>query len=289
TARAGASPSVAAFPVTLERSDGNSLTLTAAPKRFVSLSPGATEILYALGAQSELAAVDKQSDFPDAAKNFPTKLDAFSPNVEAIAALKPDLVFVTGNEGGLIDALDRLSIPVLFSDLNEVKTLDDVYGQITLLGKASGKDAEATALVASLKARAKKVTDAVQDVTPAQAPTVYHEVDDTYFTASDGSFIGNLYTLLHAKNIAGDGGGSPYPQLTAEKIIAANPSVVVLADEAFGTTVDSVKQRPGWQTIAAVKNNAIFSIDPDISSRAGPRIINALEQLAKDIYPQRFK
>ncbi|HEX5479314.1 MAG TPA: cobalamin-binding protein [Dehalococcoidia bacterium] len=293
SARQAASPTTAPaaaaqFPLTLTRSGGKTLTLDKAPARIVSLSPGATEIIYAIGAESQMVAVDKQADYPAAAKDFPTKLDAYEPNVESIAALKPDLVFVASDPGGLVDALDRLQIPVLWSDLNDVKTVDDVFGQITLLGKATGRTDAADALVASLRQRVDAVTSKVSDV-PMGQKSVYHEVDSTYYTASDGTFIGDLYRLLHVKNIAGDAGGSPYPQLTQEAIIAANPQVIVLADEPFGTTVDSVKQRAGWQTIDAVKNNAIFAIDPDLASRAGPRIVDALEQLAKDIYPERFQ
>jgi len=284
-AAAGATVAASAFPVQLGRSDGRTLTLDRAPRRIVSLSPGATEIIYALGAQDELAAVDKQSDYPQAAKDFATKVDAYEPNVETIAALNPDLVFVATDVNGLVAALDRLSIPVLFSDLNDVKTVEDVYGQIALLGKATGRSAQADALVASLRAREKKVTDFVAGVAPQDAPRVYHEVDNTYYTVSDGTFIGDMYRLLRAKNIAGDGGGSPYPQLTQEQIIAADPTVIVLADSEFGTTVDSVRARAGWQNIAAVKAGAIYPLDPDIISRAGPRIIDALEQLAHDLYP----
>ena len=284
-----ASTAAAAFPVQLQRSDGKTLTLGRAPSRVVSLSPGATEIIYALGAQDELAAVDKDADYPPAAKDFATKVDAFQPNVESIAALKPDLVFIASDVNGLVAALDRIDIPVLFSDLNDVKTVDDVFGQISLLGKATGKEQQAEALVTSLRTRERKVTDAVANVSAADAPTVYHEVDSTYYSAAEQTFVGDLYRLLRAKNIAADGGGVAYPQLTQEKIIAADPKVIVLADEAFGTTIDSVKQRAGWQNIAAVKAGAIYPIDPSIVSRAGPRVIDALEQLARDIYPQRFR
>ena len=293
SAKQAPSPTVASapptqFPLTLTRSDGKTLTLDKAPARIVSLSPGATEIIYAIGAGPQLVAVDKQADYPAGAKDFPTKVDAYEPNVEAIAALKPDLVFVASDPGGLVAALDRLQIPTLWSDLNDVKTVEDVFGQITLLGKATGRTGSADAVVASLRQRVDAVTSKVSDV-PMGQKSVYHEVDSTYYTASDDTFIGDLYRLLHVKNIAGDGGGSPYPQLTQEAIIAANPQVIVLADEPFGTTIDSVKQRAGWQNIDAVKNNAVFSIDPDLASRAGPRIIDALEQLAKDIYPERFR
>ncbi|HZP57592.1 MAG TPA: ABC transporter substrate-binding protein [Dehalococcoidia bacterium] len=276
----------ASFPVTLDRSDGKTLTLDAAPQRIVSLSPGATEIIYALGAEGSLAAVDNQADYPQAAKDFPTKVDAYQPNVEAIAGLDPDLVFVATDSDGIVAALDRLHVPVLFSDLNTVTTIDGVYDQIRLLGRATGTSGRAEDLVAALQARERAVTGAVADV--SDGPRVYHELDSTFYTASDASFIGDLYRLLHARNIAGDGGGNPYPQLTQEAILAANPDVIVLADEEFGVSVDSVKARPGWDEVAAVKDNRIYGVDPDVISRPGPRIIDALETLAKDLYPEKF-
>jgi len=283
-------PTTAAYPVQLQRSDGKPLSIASAPKRIVSMSPGATEILYAIGAESALVAVDKQADFPDGAKNFPTKIDAFAPNVEAIRALNPDLVIIPSDTNGIVAKLDQLNITLLFLDIDtSVKTVDDVFGQIGMLGKITGHSTEATSLLDGLGARLKTIKDAVNGLDQTQTPKVYHELDSTYYTVSDSSFIGDLYHILKVNNIAGNGGGQAYPQMTQEAIIGANPGVIILADEDFGTTVDSVKARPGWSAIDAVKNNKIFGINADIISRPGPRIIDALEQLAKDIYPQRFK
>lgn len=283
-------PTVASsFPLTVLRSDGKSLTVPAAPKHIVSLSPAATEIIYALGAEASLAAVDKLADYPDGAKAFPTKVDAFEPNIEAIAALKPDLIIVASDTGGIVAKLDELKIPVLFQDINkEVKTVDDVLAQIGLLGRVTGTTDKSAPLIEGLGTRVRKVRDAVQGADMTQTPKVYHELDSTYYTASNLSFVGDLYHLLRVPNIAGDGGGQPYPQLTQEAIISANPKIIILADEEFGVTVDSVKQRPGWSAIDAVKNDKVFGISADIISRPGPRIVDALEQLAKDIYPTRF-
>ena len=277
------------FPLTVPRSDGKSLTLAAAPKRIVSLSPATTEIIYALGAEGALAAVDKQANYPDGAKAFPTKVDAFEPNIETIAALKPDLVIVATDSGGIVGKLDQLNIPVLFSDINkDVKTVDDVLAQIGLLGRVTGTTDRSAPLIDNLGGRVRKIRDALQGVDTTQAK-IYHELDSTYYTASNLSFIGDLYHTLRVQNIAGNGGGQPYPQLTQEAIIAANPKFIVLADEEFGVSIDSVKQRPGWAAIDAVKNDKVFAVSADIISRPGPRIVDALEQLAKDIYPQRFK
>ena len=289
TMKAAATPtSGPAFPVTVKRSDGKTLTLPAAPKHVVSLSPGATEVIYAIGAEGELAAVDKNANYPDAANAFPTKVDAYEPNIEAIRALNPDLVIFASDTSGLVAKLDELKVPVLYIDIDTTaRTVDDVLTQIGLLGQVTGTNDKATALVASLKARVDKVSSALQSL-PAGSPLgVYHELDSTYYSASEGTFVGDLYKILKMKNIAGSG-TTTYPQLTQEAIIAANPQVIVLADEAYGVSVDSVKARPGWSAIDAVKNNKIFAINADIVSRPGPRIVDALEQLAKDVYPERF-
>jgi len=287
---AGAATSDAGgFPLTLQRSDGKPLTLTKPPSRIVSLSPGATEIIYALHAEARLIAVDKNADYPGAAKTFPEKVDAYEPNVESIAALGPDLVIVASDTGGLVAKLDELKIPVLYNDLDtDVKTTRDVLAQIHVLGQVTGANDQAAALITSLSARIDRVRQAVDGARPAPAPVVYHELDETFFSASDDTFVGDLYRILHVTNIAGDGGGVTYPQLTQEKIIAADPTIIVLADEAFGVSIDSVKARPGWSSITAVHEGRIFALDADIISRPGPRIVDALEQLARDIYPTRF-
>jgi len=280
----------AAFPFSVRRSDGKTLTVAAPPKRIVSLSPGATEILYALGAESSLVAVDKNANFPEAANAFPTKVDAYEPNIEAITALNPDLVIVASDTGGLVAKLDSLNIPVLFEDINkDIRTINDVMGQIRMLGRITGTDDKGLALINDMGERVSRIQQAMQGLPSQSAPNVYHELDSTYFSASDNTFIGDVYRILKMKNIAGDGGGVAYPQLTQEAIIAANPRIIVLADEAYGVTIDSVKARPGWGSIAAVQNNKIFAINADIISRPGPRIVDALEELAKDVYPQRFE
>jgi iron complex transport system substrate-binding protein len=278
-----------AFPLQISRSDAKTLTVDGPPERIVSLSPGATETLFAIGAQDAIVAVDNNADYPQAAANFPTKVDAFEPNLESIVALDPDLVIVPNNQGGIVEALDGLSIPVLYQDIDtSITSIGDVFTQVALLGRVTGHQAEAEALLTALDLRVDAIVDGVQGLSQATSPKIYHELDSTFFTVSENSFIGDLYNTLHARNIAGDGGGVAYPQLTQEAIIAANPDVIILADEEFGVTIESVEARPGWDAIAAVVEGRIVGIDPDIVSRPGPRIVDALELLAKAIYPTRF-
>jgi iron complex transport system substrate-binding protein len=274
----------------VKRSDGATLTISQPAKKIVSMSPGATEIIYAIGAQDALVAVDKNANYPDAAKNFPTKIDAYEPNIEAVAALSPDLVILPGDNGGILAKLDGLKIPVLYQDLDkDVRTIDEVLGQIALIGQITGHSAKAQELAQSLGKRVDAVKQTMQGVPAESTPSVYHELDSTYYTVSTGTFIGSLYEILHVQNIAKDGGGVSYPQLTQEAIIAANPGVIVLADEAYGVTVESVKARPGWSAIDAVAKDRIVAMDADLISRPGPRIVDALEDLARKIYPTRFQ
>jgi iron complex transport system substrate-binding protein len=282
-------PTQAAFPIEVERSDGQQLVVDDVVTRVVSLSPGATETIYALGAEAALIAVDNNADYPTEAASFPTRVDAFQPNIEAIAALEPDLVIVPSDIGGIVGALDRLNIPVLFIDLDtDVQSVDDVLGQIALMGRLTGTEERAADLVVDITQRVRVIEDGLRGLATTGGPSVYHELDSTFYTVSEQTFIGSLYRTLKARNIAGDGGGIAYPQLTQEAIIDANPEVIVLADEEFGVTIDIVKARPGWNAIFAVQNDQIYAIDPDIISRPGPRIVEALEQLAAQFYPQVF-
>jgi iron complex transport system substrate-binding protein len=202
-------------------------------------------------------------------------------------------VIVANNIDGIVEALDRLNIPVWYVDLDtDVKSIDDVLAQINALGAVTGRHEEAAALLDELNQRIDAVEQKLSGQTPTtaaeEALTVYHELDGELYSVAEDTFIGSLYTLLRARNIAGDGGGIAYPQLTQEAIIAADPDVIVLGDEAFGVSVDSVKARPGWDAIAAVQDDRIYAVNPDIISRPGPRIVDALEELAQKLYPELF-
>ena len=275
-------PTAVTYPLTVQRSDGKSITIEAAPQRIASLSPGATEVFYAIGAGPQLIATDMQSDYPAEAART-TKLDAFQPNLEAIAGVEADLIFLANNQDDVVGALDALDKTVLY-----VEVPDDLAGvieQVRLLGRVSGHVDEAESLAREMESRVQAVQDRLEGVTAG--PRVFHELDNTLFTAAPDSFVGDLYSILKAQNIAA-GAPTPYPQLTQEEVIARDPEVIILADEEFGETPDAVKARPGWSAISAVKNDRIYGVDPDLVSRPGPRVVEGLEQLARLLYPERF-
>jgi iron complex transport system substrate-binding protein len=278
---AATAPDASAFPVEVTDSLGNAVTLEAPPQRIASLSAGHTETLFAIGAGDQVTAVDNTSDCPAAANELP-KVDAFTPSVEQIAALEPDLVVIFYDPGDLQSSLQGLDIPVL--NLATPESVQGVYDQMALLGEATGHTNDAERV-------AGEMNEAVEDVRSrlgvVEAPAVFHEVDTNYFSAASGTFIGDLYDMLGAGNIA-DATGQAYPQMSAEAIIQADPDVIVLADEDAGESAETVKARPGWGSVSAVKNDRIYAIDPDIISRPGPRLVEALRTLAGYLYPELF-
>jgi len=278
----GSAPPAADFPVTVTRSDGRELTITEAPQRIASLSPAATEVLYAVGAGPQIVATDLYSDYPAEAENT-TKLDAFQPNLEAIAGVEADLIIIASNQDNIVEALDRLGETVLFLEVPD--TIDGVMGQVWLLARVSGHAEEGRRLAQEMKDRMRAVVDKLADV--EEGPRVYHELDNTFFTVAPNSFVGDFYNLLKARNIA-EGAPTAYPQLTQEEILDRDPEVIILADADAGESPQTVKARPGWGVISAVKNDRIYVVDPDIVSRPGPRVVEGLEQLARFLYPEKF-
>jgi len=262
-----------AFPVTISAANG-SVTIASKPAHIVSLSPTATEMLFAIGAGSQVTAVDDQSNYPAQAPK--TKLSGFQPNVEAIATYHPDLVVASDDVAHLVSSLTKISIPVLLEPA--AKTIDDSYAQITQLGQATGHTSEASTLVTSMKTRIQTIVASAPKFTAP--PTYYHELDNTFFSATSHTFIGSVYALLGLKNIAdpADKKASGYPQLSAEYIIKADPQIIFLADtKCCGQSLAAVKKRPGWNQLSAVKAGRVIPLDDDVVSRWGPRIVDFLQ------------
>jgi cobalamin transport system substrate-binding protein len=248
----------------------------AAPHRIVSLSPTATESLFAIGVGKQVVAVDDQSDYPKRAPH--TSLSGFTPNVEAIAAYNPDLVVVQYDSGGVVEALHKLNIRVLVQP--SAKNLAAAYNQIRQLGTVTGHKRAAVALTVRMK---HAIASAIAS-TPRRRLAVYHELSPDYYSATSKTFIGGIYKLFGLRNIAdaADSSGSGYPQLSAEYILSANPSLVVLADtRCCGQTVSSVSSRPGWSNIAAIRTKKVVAIDDSVASRWGPRIVQFVQAVAK--------
>ncbi len=279
-----ASPAAGSFPATVPAANG-AVHIGSRPTSIISLSPTSTEMLYAIGAGSQVKAVDSDSDYPPQAPM--TKLSGFQPNVEAIVGYKPDLVVVDGNTGGLIKSLSAFKIPVL--ELPAAAKLSDVYAQFDELGQATGHLAQAEQENTKIRSQLKQIAAAAP---PHQAPlTYYYELDQTYYSLTSATFVGQLLHLLGMKSIADTATGAAaaggYPQLSSEFIIKANPDYIILADTiCCHQTAATVAGRPGWPGLTAVKDGHVIALNDDIASRWGPRITDLLRTvetaMAKD-------
>jgi iron complex transport system substrate-binding protein len=272
-ASATAAPRRPPFPVTVTAANGK-VTLRHRPHRIVSLSSTATEDLFAIGAGRQVVAVDQFSDYPKRAPR--TKLSAVTPNVEAIATYRPDLVVLAFDAGNAVRALGKLHVPVLLEPAP--KNLPGAYAQIRQLGVATGHRSGAAALVAKLR---KRIASLLASVPKRTGRSVYHEISPDHYSATSSTFIGSIYRLFGLQNIADRAGGS-YPQLSDEYIVAANPDLIVLADTTCcGQSAKTVAARPGWGSIEAVKRGAIVPVDDSIAARWGPRITTFVAAIAR--------
>jgi cobalamin transport system substrate-binding protein len=241
------------------------------PSKIVSLSPTATEMLFAIGAGGQVLAVDDQSNYPAEALQKPHDLSGFQPNVEAIAALDPDLVVIGDDFTGLTPQLEALGLTVWSGPA--ATSFDDVYSQIEHLGAVTGHVGEAAELVLKMQTDVDAVLEAAPK--PSRPLTYYHEIDNTYYSITENTFIGQVYSLFGLRSVADlQQVSSDYPQLSAEAIISANPDLIFLADGDFGESPETVAARPGWEALKAVTNGNVVVVDADISSRWGPRIVD---------------
>lgn len=262
------------FPVEIDSSSG-AVTIEAKPERVVSLSPTATEMLFAIGAGEQVVAVDQYSNFPAEAPE--PSLDGFTPDLEAILANNPDLVVASGLPEDIAAALTAGGVPVLF--LPAASSFDDTYDQIAQLGVATGQIDGAAETNADIR---DGISEVIAELPETDSPIrVFHEIDDSFYTASSGSFIGQVYSSMGFENIADPlDDGSGFPQVDGESIIAADPSLIVFTTLA-GYSADDIAARPGWDTTSAVANGNIVQVDADISSRWGPRIVEFMQAIVE--------
>jgi iron complex transport system substrate-binding protein len=272
-----ASPAKAssAFPVTVTAANGP-VHLAKEPDAILSLSPTATEMLYAIGAGSQVKGVDADSNYPPQAPR--TKLSGFTPNLEAIAAAKPDLVLVSNTASSLTKQLAPFHIPVL--SLPAPPNIASVYAQFDQLGQATGHEQQAKKEVTVLRSQIRKIIAAVPH--RSKPISYYYELDQTFYSVTSDTFIGKLLGLLGMKSIADSAQGAAaaggYPQLSAEYVVKANPDFIILADTVCcHQTATTVASRPGWSGMTAVKSKHVIMLNDDIASRWGPRIVNLLK------------
>ncbi|WP_269854836.1 ABC transporter substrate-binding protein [Streptomyces sp. RPT161] len=283
SASASGSSTASSFPVTVTSASGK-VTVKSRPQHIVSLSPTATEDLYAVGAGKQVVAVDSNSNYPAGAPV--TSLSGVSPNVEAIVKYNPDLVVASQDSGGLVAGLRKLGVPVLIEPA--ATTVDGAYAQIDQIGQATGHTTQAAQTVAGMKSA---IAATVKQAGARHANLSYYwELGaNPYYSATSSTFVGQIASLFGLKNIAdkadkaSDGG---YPQLSQEYILSAQPQLIFLTDNQSSDGAQSpavVAARPGWSGIPAVKNKEIIALNDDVASRWGPRLPQLVAQISQAV------
>jgi iron complex transport system substrate-binding protein len=270
---------------------GRTVTLASPAQRVISLAPSNTEILFAIGAGSQVVGRDETSDYPTEALALPTIGGYSGFNLEVIVELHPDLVLAQG--GGfispeLVASMENLGLTVYM--LPNPTSIEAMFTNLETVGRLTDHTAEADSLVTSLKERVAAVDEKVLPL--SYAPTVYYELDATDstkpYTAGPGTFVDLLITRAGGINIGAELQGQ-WAQISLEQLVVANPAIIILGDAAYGETIEKVSQRPGWGVLSAIQNGQIFTIDDNLVSRPGPRLVNGLETIAKLLHPDILK
>ncbi|MDI3258002.1 MAG: ABC transporter substrate-binding protein [Kyrpidia sp.] len=282
---AGTQPTT--YPLTVKDDSGISVTISQEPRRIVSLIPGHTEILFALGLEGRVAAVTNWDNYPPGVqKKVEAVLDGLNPPVERLVAIHPDLVVLGSHNETIVQAVRRAGLTAVVYD---PQSLDGVYRTIMELGRITNRPAQASALVDQMKKKAAALSAKVAGIPADQRVRVYVEADpDHLYTAGGHTFMDELIRLAGGVNVAEDLEG--WKPMNAETLIRKNPQVIVVTYGYYvPNAADKPKQRPGWEVVDAVRHNRVYAVDSDLVSRPGPRIVGGAEALAKLFYPDLFR
>ncbi|MCM3625854.1 ABC transporter substrate-binding protein [Paenibacillus glycanilyticus] len=281
-AESPAAASETVYPVKVTDATGTELTFEKAPTKVVSLAPSETEVLYAVGAGNEVAGVDSYSNYPEEAASKP-KVGDMTTNIEAVAALNPDLVLASSTMNtDAVEQLRKLNITVLATDPH---TYDETIAKIETIGNIMNKNTEAAQVAAHMREVKQQVTDAVKD---APKKLVYLEFSPGW-TVGSGTFLDELLTIAGGTNVGAAQAG--WYEVSAEEVVKQNPAIILYPDlgEDPNPIVTGITSRPGWEAIDAVKNKQMFEVGNDETARVGPRLADALLQVAKALHPDLVK
>lgn len=277
-------------PLTFTDGLGRTVTLEGPAQRVVSLAPSNIELLYAVGAGSQVVARDEFTNYPEEALDLPSVGGSFGGfNNEAIVELQPDLILASElSPPELVKTLEDLGLTVYW--LQNPVDIEGMYENLRIVAELTGHLEEAEALIASLEARVAAVMAKIETAT--SWPKVYYELDATDpnapYTAGQGTFIDTLIEMAAGENV-GRVLEAQYGQISSEELLVQDPEIILLGDAKYGVTPESLADRPGWENLSAVVNNQIFPFDDDLASRPGPRLVDALETLAELLHPELFQ
>ena len=274
-------------PGTYTDDTGRAVAIDQIPQKIVSFGPSITEILFALGLEEKVVGVEDYSDYPEAAKLKPKVGNAFSPSLEKIVELEPDLVLTVKQEQ-LNMELDALGIRFMVLD---PKDIDGIFKDIELVGEITGTKKRAEKLIKDMQDSVSQVLAQVKDVPKVRVFFIVDATDLTLpWTAGTGSFIDALITMAGGENIAAKGQDA-WVQFSLEQIVSSNPEVIIIQTMTGGIPTVSkevLEASPAWGEMTAVKQDKMRFIDGDLVSRPGPRIVQGLEEMVKIIHPELF-
>lgn len=270
-----------ASPLVMTDGLGRTVTLAQAAQRVVSLAPSNTEILFAVGAGSQVVGRDNFSNYPPEALELPGLGDFMGFSIEQIVALNPDLVLLAEiHPPELVKSLEDAGITVYY--LKNPLTMEEMYSMLITVGELTGHKTDAQTLVSQLSLRVAAVQQKLANI--EERKTVFYEIDGTDpskpWTTGSGTFIDTLLEMAKAENI-GRAMGSQYGQMSIEALLEADPDFILLGDANFGVTPEQVIARPGWGELTAVKEGRVLPFNDDLASRPGPRLVDGLEELAR--------
>ena len=270
------------YPLTVTDDLGREVTLQEPPARVITMIPSHTETVCALGACDRLVGVDENSNYPAEVADLPNLGSGFSPNVEAIVALEPDLVLVE-ESSGLAETLGELGLTVY---AGTAQTYDEVFDTFEVVGELLNLEEEAARLSSQIQAEVDAVAALVAD---APVPTVYYELDSSPYSVGPDAYIGTLIHKAGGETIVEAGVGD-FPLLDPEFVVAANPDVIVLGDAPFGESAATLRARPGWAGLTALRAGRVAELTSeqvDIVNRSGPRVAEAVRLFAQIFHPDR--
>jgi len=268
-----------AFPVTVTDDAGRSVTIDAAPERIVSLAPANTEILYSLGLLGKVVGVTTFDDYPPEVESIEKVGDFVTPNLEAITAAQPDIVFVTtGVQADVISKLEKTGAAVIAVD---PMSLEALYASIEMVGKATGTSVKATEVVSGMQDELASIQDAM-DAAPVRC---FLEIaQEPLFTVGSGTLMNDLIDQAGGENVVTEEG---YVAYSVEQLLTDDPEVY-LATKGSMSDPSSLKDRAGYDKLSSVKNGRVAVLDDNLVSRPGPRVIAGIRQIAEALHPDAF-
>jgi len=265
---------------------GREVSIDKVPQRIVSHVPSITETLFALGLEERVVGVSDYCDYPEEAKLKPSIGNYFNPTIESIVALEPDLVLTDGHSQN-INGLEALGITFFVID---PKDIEGILKDIELLGKITGVEKKAKALVSDMNGSLAQVVSRAEGAPKVKVFYVFDATDlNNPWTAGPGSFVDSLITMAGGENIAAQAQGA-WVQFSIEQLVGSDPEIIMV-DTIHGTAIvseEELRAHPAWREITAVKQGKIYRVDGDLVNRSGPRIIQGLEEMAEIIHPELF-